>query len=179
MPHSPLTSACSPISLSPALRCSFLYPPTHTPYLPTHTYPVSHAQLPPFMCPSPLCTDIKVAYQPPQHTYCAPLTTVRSPTPSLPLCPSPAPHSLCPILLSTVPYCPSPPLCPMPHFPLPYARSPTPLSTDIEVAYQRLMGQDSVTITSWFDDFCQVMQVGNVLARQDFSHFPSGYACLQ
>lgn len=30
----------------------------------------------------------------------------------------------------------------------------------MEIAYQRLLGQDSALITTWFDDFCEVMAEG-------------------
>jgi hypothetical protein len=33
----------------------------------------------------------------------------------------------------------------------------TPLSTDIEVAYQRLGRRDAVPVAGWFQDFCEVM----------------------
>lgn len=46
----------------------------------------------------------------------------------------------------------------------------TALSTDVEVAYQRLMGQDSVLVTQWFNDFCEVMMMDDgQLAQGDLS----------
>ncbi|KAL6751969.1 hypothetical protein V8C86DRAFT_3029832 [Haematococcus lacustris] len=32
-----------------------------------------------------------------------------------------------------------------------------PLSTDVEIVYQRLLGQDTALVHAWFDDFCEVM----------------------
>jgi hypothetical protein len=45
-----------------------------------------------------------------------------------------------------------------------HARSANPASTDIEIAYQRMLGQDSVLVPQWFDDFCEVM------LQQDLQH---------
>ncbi|KAF5831708.1 hypothetical protein DUNSADRAFT_12703, partial [Dunaliella salina] len=33
-----------------------------------------------------------------------------------------------------------------------------PLSTDVEILYQRLLGQDSYAVKAWFDDYCEAME---------------------
>jgi hypothetical protein len=33
------------------------------------------------------------------------------------------------------------------------------LSTDIEIAYQRLLGCDTALVPDWFNDFCEVMSM--------------------